>query len=284
MAGIGLKPAHYAGLLAGAPPLAFLEAHAENYMGDGGPPHRYLAALAEMYPLSLHGVGLSLGGSEGLDRAHLKRWRKLVRRYRPALVSEHVAWSRHDGLSLHDLLPIPYTEDSLKALCAHIGEMQDATGEPILIENPSTYVTFLQSTMPEPAFLVAAAEETGCGLLLDINNVYVSARNHGFDPRAWLAAIPGALVGEIHLAGHARQRVGARDILIDDHGSAVHREVLQLYRETVARIGRKPTLIEWDTDVPALTVLLKEAARANEAAIEALSACAGEGVRDAAVA
>ena len=266
-AGIGLKPQHYADLLAARPPLAFLEVHAENYMGEGGPPHRYLSALAAIYPLSFHGVSLSLGGAEALDRHHLARWRELVKRYEPALVSEHVAWSRFQDRSLHDLLPIPYTEEALDVFCAHIGEMQDAIGRRILIENPSTYVTFVQSTIPAPEFIVEAARRTGCGILLDVNNVYVSARNHGFDPRAWLADIPGALVGEIHLAGHARVSQGNHEVWIDDHGSRVVPEVWRLYRDTVARIGPRPTLIEWDTDVPVLDVLLQEAGRAD---VEAL--------------
>lgn len=266
-AGIGLKPAHYARLLSERPPLSFLEVHAENYMGEGGPPHRYLSALAALYPLSFHGVGLSLGGAEGLDRAHLSRWKTLVKRYQPALVSEHVAWSRFQDRTLHDLLPIPYTEEALDVLCAHIDEMQDVLGRQILIENPSTYVSFAQSAIPEPEFIVAAARRTGCGLLLDVNNVYVSACNHGFDPRAWLADIPSALVGEIHVAGHSRVTLGGQDVRIDDHGSRVVSEVWRLYRETVARIGPTPTLIEWDTDVPALDVLLQEAKRANGEAV-----------------
>lgn len=268
-AGIGLKPAHYAGLLSKRPALSFLEVHAENYMGEGGPPHRYLTALAEIYPLSIHGVGLSLGGAAPLDRAHLARWRALVERYEPALVSEHVAWSRAQGLTLHDLLPIPYTQEALDVLCAHIDEMQNAIGRRILIENPSTYVAFVQSAIPEPEFIVAAAKRTGCGILLDINNVYVSARNHGFDPQEWLAGIPGVLVGEIHLAGHACVTIGGEEVRIDDHGSRVAPDVWRLYRETVARIGRRPTLIEWDTDVPGLDVLMNEAERADVAAAAA---------------
>jgi hypothetical protein len=275
-AGIGLKPAHYAALLSGAPPLSFLEVHAENYMGQGGPPHRYLSAIAEIYPLSIHGVGLSLGGSGPLDREHLSRWSTLVKRYGPALVSEHVAWSSFQGVALHDLLPIPYTEEALDVLCAHIDEMQDAIGRRILIENPSTYVEFVQSGIPEPEFIIAAARRTGCGILLDVNNVYVSACNHGYDPRPWLSNIPGDLVGEIHLAGHARVKIDAHEIRIDDHGSRVAAEVWRLYRETIARIGPRPTLIEWDRDVPSLDILLAEAERADIEAGNAKMAAAPE--------
>jgi uncharacterized protein (UPF0276 family) len=262
-AGIGLKSAHYEALLTERPPIAFLEAHTENYMGAGGPPHRYLEALAEVYPLSFHGVGLSLGGVGSLDRELLARWRALVARYSPVLVSEHVAWSDYEQFALHDLLPISYTEEALKVLCDHIDEMQMAVGRQILIENPSSYLEFHQSTIPEPDFLVEAARRTGCGLLLDINNVYVSTQNRGEDAGDWLVDIPGDLVGEIHLAGHTILEVEDQEIRIDDHGSRVAPAVWALYRETVARIGRRPTLIEWDTDVPDIHVLLEEVARAD---------------------
>lgn len=268
-AGIGVKPAHYADLLRSQPPLAFIEVHTENYMGAGGPPHAYLDALAEHYPLSFHGVGLSLGSAEPLDRDHLKRWHDLVESYEPALVSEHIAWSRIGGISMHDLLPVPYTKEALDAVCNHIDEMQSFLRRRILVENPSTYLAFPHSEIPEAEFMIETARRTGCGLLLDVNNVYVSARNHGFDPRAWLARIPGGMVGEIHLAGHAVVRDGDFEIRIDDHGSRVCSDVWQLYRETVARIGAKPTLIEWDTDVPELAILLTEARLADEAAAEA---------------
>jgi uncharacterized protein len=262
-AGIGVKPTHYSDLLTKRQPLAFIEVHAENYMGDGGPPLGYLEALAEIYPVSLHGVGMSLGGAEPLDRNHLARWRRLVKRFEPALISEHIAWSRFGSYSLHDLLPIPYTQQSLSALCDHIDEMQTALGRTILMENPSTYLTFDGSEFAEADFMVEVAQRTGCGLLLDINNVYVSARNHGFDPRAWLARVPGRLVGEIHLAGHSLVRERDFEVRIDDHGSRVGERVWDLYRETTTRIGARPTLIEWDTDVPALDILLDEAKRAN---------------------
>ncbi|MBA3562588.1 MAG: DUF692 domain-containing protein [Gammaproteobacteria bacterium] len=265
-AGIGLKPAHYRALLTDRPPLGFLEIHTENYMGAGGSPHRYLAALAESYPLSFHGVGMSLGGAGPLNRSHLARWRELVDRYDPTLVSEHVAWSSHDGYALHDLLPIPYTEESLRALCEHIEQMQDVLGRRILIENPSRYLEFSYSDTAEPEFLVEATARTGCGLLLDLNNVFVSTCNQGEDATRYLARIPSHLVEEIHLAGHSINTVDGEEIRIDDHGSPVCDPVWQLYRDTVSRIGRRPTLIEWDTDVPEIEVLLGEAERANEAA------------------
>lgn len=263
--GIGLKPAHYRALLSHQPPLDFLEVHAENYMGAGGPPHRYLAELAEHYPLSFHGVGLSLGGAEPLRRSHLVRWRGLVDRYEPALVSEHVAWSSHDGYALHDLLPVPYTEESLRTLCQHIEQVQDVLGRYILIENPSRYLEFNDSTMAEADFLVEATARTGCGLLLDLNNVFVSTCNQGEDASLYLARIPGHLVEQIHLAGHSVNTVENDRIRIDDHGSRVCDPVWQLYRDTVARMGTRPTLIEWDTDVPGIDVLLGEVERAREA-------------------
>lgn len=273
--GIGLKPEHYRDLLEDLPSLGFLEIHVENYMGAGGPPHRYLAALAEHYDLSFHGVAASLGGASPLDRAHLRRWRELVDRYSPRYVSEHLAWAAHDGITLHDLLPLPYTEESLSVFCGHVDQMQDVLGREILVENPSRYVDFAESTIPETEFLCEAAWRTGCGLLLDVNNVYVSARNQGEDPRDYLRRIPAELVGEIHLAGHSAQTADGQEILIDDHGSEVPGPVWSLYTETVARIGGRPTLIEWDTDVPELGTLLEEAARAERAAAIALESDGG---------
>lgn len=278
--GIGLKPAHYHDLLRHRPPLDFLEVHAENYMGAGGPPHRYLTALAESYPLSFHGVGLSLGGTDPLRRAHLARWRELVDRYQPALVSEHVAWSAHGGYVLHDLLPIPYTAESLRTLCGHIEEMQDALGRHILIENPSRYLDFNDSSIIEADFLVEAAARTGCRLLLDINNAFVSCCNVDQDPGHYLARIPGHLVEQIHLAGHSIDSCETGRIRIDDHGSRVSDAVWQLYRDTVARIGPRPTLIEWDTDVPELAVLLDEAERARGIAAAAAAGDPAERQRD----
>lgn len=272
--GIGLKPAHYRALLQELPPLDFLEVHTENYMGAGGPPHRYLAELAGHYALSFHGVGLSLAGAEPLGGMRLARWRELIRRYEPALVSEHVAWSGHGGYTLHDLLPVPYTEESLCTLCEHVEQMQEALGRHVLIENPSRYLEFNSSTMAEAEFLVEVLVRTGCRLLLDINNVFVSSCNEGGDPRLYLEAIPGHLVEQFHLAGHSATVTGRDELRIDDHGSTVSEVVWQLYRDTVARIGPRPTLIEWDTNVPDLQVLLGETERARE--------CAAAALRDAA--
>jgi uncharacterized protein (UPF0276 family) len=270
-AGIGLKPEHYRGLIAGTAAVGFFEVHTENYMGRGGPPHRYLEKLAADTPLSFHGVGASLGGTSPLDPKHLARWRELVDRYDPLLVSEHVAWTAQNGIALHDLLPLPYTAEALQVLCDNIDAMQSALGRQILIENPSRYVDFVASEMPETEFLIAAAKRSGCGLLLDVNNVYVSARNQGEDPSAYLEQIPGSLVGEIHLAGHSLQTTSnGCELRIDDHGSRVCDDVRDLYRQTIARIGLRPTLIEWDTNLPTLAELLDEAARADAAAASAL--------------
>jgi len=266
-AGIGLKPDYYRDLLETRPEVGFLEVHTENYMGAGGPPHRYLEALAEHYPLSLHGVGASLGGSDPLDASHLARWRKLVDRYAPLFVSEHVAWTSHAGIALHDLLPLPYTEEALGVLCEHIDVMQTALRRKILIENPSRYLDFSHSTIAETDFLIAAAQRTGCGLLLDINNVYVSTRNQNEDAREYLARIPAGLIEEVHLAGHSLQTTASgHELRIDDHGSRVCAEVWQLYAETIAHCGPRPTLIEWDTNLPALTELLAEAEHADRLA------------------
>jgi uncharacterized protein (UPF0276 family) len=209
-------------------------------------------------------VGLSLGGAEPLDRAHLARLKSLVEAIRPGLVSEHVAWSGTGGIYLNDLLPIPYTEEALAALVRNIDAAQQYLGRRILIENPSTYLTFVESRMPAWAFIAAAVERSGCGLLLDINNVYVSARNHGYDPAAYLAAMPAAAIEEIHLAGHLTREIDGVELRIDDHGSAVEEAVWALYRETIARIGPRPTLIEWDTRIPPLATLFAEAAKADQ--------------------
>jgi uncharacterized protein (UPF0276 family) len=251
-------------------------------MGAGGPPHRYLEALADIYPLSFHGVGASLGGADPLEPTHLARWRELVDRYEPALVSEHVAWTGHAGHALHDLLPVPYTTEALQLLCEHIDTMQSALERQILIENPSRYLDFLQSEMTETEFLVEAARRTGCHLLLDINNVYVSACNQDEDAHDYLNEIPGELVAEIHLAGHAiRTTDSGHELRIDDHGSRVCADVWRLYGETIERIGERPTLIEWDTNVPALDELLDEACRADAVATDALTASAE--IADAAI-
>lgn len=262
--GIGLKPEHYLDILETRPDLGFFEVHAENYMGGGGPPHRYLAAIRQHYPLSLHGVGLSIGGAGPLDREHLERLRSLIGRYEPGLFSEHLAWSTHDTGYLGDLLPLPYTADTLQRVCDHIDQTQEVLGRQMLLENPSSYLSFAESTLAEPEFISAVARRTGCGLLLDVNNVFVSARNLGSDARAYVDAYPLALVQEIHLAGHdiAKDAAGER-VLIDAHGTPVDDEVWALYAYVVARTGPLPSLIERDNDVPPLAALLAEARQAD---------------------
>jgi uncharacterized protein (UPF0276 family) len=262
--GTGLKPAHAADIFAGVARVDFFEIHAENYMGAGGLPHRLLSRIRDDYPLSIHGVGLSIGGAAPLDRQHLWRLRRLVDTYQPALFSEHLAWSSHDGVFLNDLLPLPYNDTSLAHVCAHIDEVQETLGIRMLLENPSTYVAFATNTMSEVEFLQAVAKRTGCGLLLDVNNVYVSSVNHGFDAASYIDAFPMDHVGEFHLAGFAEDRDsdGAR-LLIDDHGGPVSDIVWDLYRRALRRRCGAPTLVEWDNDVPAFDVLAAEAQRAG---------------------
>ncbi|MXP61885.1 DUF692 domain-containing protein [Roseomonas sp. M0104] len=262
-AGVGFKPRHFEHILSGPQPLGFIEVHAENYMGQGGPPHAQLARLRQDYALSLHGVGLSIGGAQPLDAAHLRRLRALCDRYAPASFSEHLAWSSHGPAFLNDLLPLPYTEATLARVVAHVAEVQDCLGRQMLLENPATYLGFAESRIPETEFLAEVARRTGCGLLLDVNNVVVAAANQGFAPRAYLAAFPLAMVGEIHLAGHAAVPAGAATLLIDAHGTPVDDQVWALYAEVLARTGPVATLIEWDNDVPAWPVLRREAARAG---------------------
>jgi uncharacterized protein len=265
-AGLGLKPEHYHAILDDAPDVGFFEVHAENYMGAGGPPHRYLTAIAERYPLSLHGVGLSIGAARPLDKAHLARLRALNERYRPQSFSEHLAWSTHDSGFLNDLLPLPYTEETLAQIVAHVDEVQQALGRKMLLENPSTYVLFAESTIDEIDFLDAVATRTGCGLLLDVNNVMVSAVNHRLDARAYIDRFPVEHVGEIHLAGYDEASDSAGDrLLIDAHASSVEDDVFALYRHTLRRTGPVPTLVEWDNDVPDFPTLLAEARRVDEA-------------------
>lgn len=262
--GIGFKRSHFDALQATPNRLGFLEVHAENYMGDGGPPHAQLMKLRADYALSIHGVGLSIGGAGPLDRDHLTRLKNLCERYQPESFSEHLAWSSHSDAFLNDLLPLPYDDETLATVCEHIDQLQSAIGRPMLLENPSTYVTFESSTLAETDFLRAIVDRTGCGLLLDVNNVFVSCTNHRADPRAYLAAFPTQAVGEIHLGGHDEEELPSGPLLIDSHGAPVADPVWTLYAETMHRLGPRPTLIEWDTDVPALTVLLDEANRAAD--------------------
>jgi uncharacterized protein (UPF0276 family) len=261
-AGIGLRFPHHQAVAEIRPDVAWLEAHTENYMG-GGTSLRYLETIRRDYPLSLHGVGLSLGSAEEIDATHLARVRSVVERFEPGLVSEHLSWSSVGGTYLADLLPLPMTEEALAVVCRHVDQAQTALRRRLLIENPSSYLRFRHSTIPEWEFLSRVAERTGCGILCDVNNVYVSACNHGWDAAAYLAALPAAAIGEIHLAGHAVRKLDdGKTLRIDDHGSRVAPAVWALYGEALARFGPVPTLIEWDTDIPALEVLLDEAALA----------------------
>ncbi|HUR43438.1 MAG TPA: DUF692 domain-containing protein [Aestuariivirga sp.] len=263
-AGLGLKAEHYREILKEKPDVGFFEIHAENYMGAGGPPHCYLAAIRELYPISLHGVGLSLGGPRPLDPAHLSKLKALNDRYKPVLFSEHLAWSTHDTGYLPDLLPLAYTQATLRRVCDHVNHTQDAMGRQMLLENPSSYLTFEESSFAEADFIGEIAARTGCGLLLDINNVFVSARNLKLDHLSYIAAYPLELVQEIHVAGHAavEDELG-EPLLIDAHGSPVADAVWSLYAEVIARAGPRPTLIERDNDVPPLAVLLAEAQHAD---------------------
>lgn len=262
-AGVGFKPEHRDAIATGKPDLGFFEVHAENYMMDGGPTLRMLEALRADYPLSLHGVGLSIGGAGPLDRDHLARLKRVADRFEPGLFSEHLAWASHGEHYLNDLLPLPYTPATLASVVEHVDQVQTALGRRMLLENPATYLTFAESEIAEVEFLRRVAERTGCGLLLDVNNVFVSAANHGFDPRGYLAAFPLHLVGEIHLAGHTETSDSGAPLLIDAHGSPVAEPVWALYAEVIARTGALPSLIEWDNDVPAFAVLAAEAARAD---------------------
>ena len=261
-AGIGLRFQHHQAVVDARPAVAWLEVHTENYMG-GGTPLRYLDEIRRDYPISLHGVGLSLGSAGGLEMAHLERIRRVVERIEPGLVSEHLSWSIAADTYLADLLPLPMTEEALELVCQNIDQTQAYLKRRILVENPSSYLRFQHSTMPEWEFLAAVAARTGCGILCDVNNIFVSAHNHGWDASAYLAALPPAAIGEIHLAGHTlRQLEDGRTLRIDDHASRVEPAVWALYAEALRRFGAVPSLIEWDTNVPPLEVLIEEAAHA----------------------
>lgn len=264
-AGIGFKPMHLEALLADPQAPAFVEVHAENYMGAGGAPHAWLGRVRERMPLSIHGVGLSLGAEAAPDEAHLDRLARLIERYEPASFSEHLAWSSHGVNYFNDLLPVAYERATLDRVCAHIDRVQTRLGRRMLLENPATYVEFESSTMSEQEFISTVIARTGCGLLLDVNNVFVSCSNHGRDATAFLEALPLHAVGEIHLAGHSLDHDGVAGLLIDSHGSAVADPVWSLYGSVIARIGPAPTLVEWDNDVPAYEVLRAEAVRAQAA-------------------
>jgi len=258
-AGIGLRAPHYAEVLARRPALALLEVHSENFFAAGGPALAWLESFRGLYPLSFHGVGLSLGSSEAPDAAHLAKLASLVERFEPALVSEHVCWSSASGRHSNDLLPLPYTEEALDNFVAHVDAVQERLGRPILVENVSSYMRFAHSTIPEGQFVAEVARRSGCGVLLDVNNIWVNSVNHGFDPGEFLAAIDPATVREIHLAGFEAQD----SLLIDTHSREVTGDVWSLYRDAIGRMGPRPTLIEWDADIPALDVLLAEARKAD---------------------
>jgi len=262
-AGIGLRAPHYADILEERPPIAWLEVHPENYMGAGGPPHRSLQAIRSHYPVAFHGVGLSLGSADRLDRDHVAALRALIGRYEPALVSEHLSWSVADGIYLNDLLPLPYTEEALALAIDRVDEAQEALGRRILIENPARYFAWSHSPIAEAAFLAALAGRTGCGILLDINNVFVTAANLDRDAASDLDAFPADPVEEIHLAGHHARHHRGRVIRIDDHGAPVCEAVWALYERFIRRNGVRPTLIERDSRIPPLATLLDEAARAD---------------------
>jgi len=268
-AGVGLRAPHVRGILATRPAVPWFEVHSENYFADGGPALAALDRVRADYPLSLHGVGLSLGSTDPLDRDHVGKLKRLIARVEPAQVSEHLCWSSVGGRSFNDLLPLPYTDDAIDHVCTRIARVQDLLGREVAVENVSAYVTFADAAMPEAEFVACIVRRTGCKLLLDVNNVYVNAVNHGFDADDYIAAIPAQAVAEYHLAGFDAS--GPR--LIDTHGAPVAPAVWALFERTVARIGPRPTLIEWDTDIPAFAVLSGEAQTAQRV-LEAADALA----------
>jgi len=265
-AGIGLRAQHHADIVARKPAVGWFEAHSENYFATGGAQRSYLTKIRADYALSLHGVGLSIGSTDALNRTHLDQIFRLVRDFEPMLVSEHLSWSSVGGRFTNDLLPLPYTEEALRHMVARVLDVQDVLGCQILIENVSSYLQFTCSRIPEWEFLTSLAEESGCGILLDVNNVYVSARNHGFDAHAYLQALPRSAVKEIHLAGHTVRRIGQEEIRIDTHNTHVCDAVWDLYATAAQRFRGVPALIEWDADIPSLDVLVAEAHKADDIA------------------
>ncbi|MDP1750111.1 MAG: DUF692 domain-containing protein [Reyranella sp.] len=264
VAGIGLRAPHLAEIARDRPATGCLEIHAENYLG-ASPARQAIERLRESYVFSVHAVGLSLGSADGLDADHLARVAALVKRLEPAYVSDHLSWSVHGGRYFNDLLPLPYTEEALDVVVRNVGRLQEALGRQVSIENPSCYLAFAHSTLTEPEFLAELARRSGCGLLLDINNIVVTAHNLRLDPRNWLSGLPDEAITEYHLAGHAVNDCDGEPMLIDDHGSRVGPEAWTLFDTALRRYGVRPTLIEWDTDIPALSVLLDEAAKADRA-------------------
>ncbi|PFG22669.1 hypothetical protein ATH90_1396 [Pseudomonas lurida] len=263
-AGLGLKHEHFVEVLETSPDIGFFEVHAENYMVAGGPFHHYLGLIRAQYPLSLHGVGLSIGGEGPLSPEHLARLATLIERYQPHSFSEHLAWSSHGPVFLNDLLPLAYDNATLQRVCEHVDQVQSSLKRTMLLENPSTYLQFQRSTLDETDFISEVIRRTGCGLLLDVNNVYVSCINHQRNPLSYLEALPLHAVGEIHLAGFAEDTDSLGDrLLIDDHGAPIDNAVWQLYEKVLAQVGPMPTLIERDNQVPAFSVLLAEAQQAQ---------------------
>ncbi len=258
-AGIGLRSEHYREVIATRPAVGFFEIHSENFFGLGGAPHQYLENIRADYPLSFHGVGMSLGSVDPLSEQHSQRLKQLVDYYQPDLISEHLSWSSFNGQYFNDLLPVPYTPEALTHIVDRVQQIQDTLQRQILVENVSSYLQYTHSTIPEWEFVSQVAQQSGCGILLDVNNIYVNATNHDFDPRAFLGGVSAQLVKEIHLAGHSVNEFEDGSILIDTHDQLVCDEVWSLYRDAVRRLGPKPTLIEWDTNLPELAVLLDEA-------------------------
>jgi uncharacterized protein (UPF0276 family) len=268
-AGIGLRSLHHREVLEAPPDVGWLEVHSENFFADGGEPLRVLEAVRDRYPISLHGVGLSLGSADELSRRHLEKLKTLVGRVEPAAISEHLCWSSVNGRFLNDLLPLPYTREALNVVCERVERTQDFLGRAILVENVSSYLRFAGGEIPEWEFVAAVARRTGCGILLDVNNIYVSARNHGFDPQTFLAAMPAEHVWEIHLAGYEEDD----GLLIDTHSRAVYEPVWQLYANALSRFGPVATLIEWDNDIPVLDILVAEAVKAEHLLAATREAC-----------
>jgi len=263
LTGIGLRTPHYAEFIKTQPPVAFIEVHSENYFGEGGKSLSILDQIRRDYPVSLHGVSLSLGSADELNWAHLKKLRDLMERVDPCLISDHLSWSSINGQYLHDLLPLPYTDECIEHVVSRIQQVQDYLGRQMLIENVTSYVNFSHSTMPEHDFLIAVAEQSGCGILLDINNIYVTSTNLALDPETFIYAMPKNLVQEIHLAGYSTSTIAGKEVLIDTHNQPVTPAVLDLYRKAIQHLGIKPTMIEWDSDLPSLETLYLEAYRAE---------------------
>lgn len=261
---MGLRPPHYRDLLAELPAVGFIEVHSENYFGAGGPPLRYLERARAHYPLSLHGVGLSLGSTDPLGTDYLNRLAALIERFQPALVSDHLCWTANGARHFHELLPLPYTEEALDWVARRIIRVQERLGRRILVENIASYFEYRHSTIPEPEFLAALATRADCGLLLDVNNLYVSARNHGWQTRPYLDALPAHRVRELHLAGHSAREFDGVELCIDTHDAPVSAEVWRLYDEVLRRFGPLPTLIEWDASLPPLATLVAQVTAARE--------------------